>query len=661
MSSESFPPRRPGPDAGAVPKRAPSLLDDDGSSDFDKLSARRPVNPGVGGTPLLVSPQEAEPAVVTQPPAQSTGQATTQGAIAQPRFKLDPANVAPQSAGGGERKRLGEMLVDEGLITPEDLHKALQVHKAYNMKLGQYLIQRNLVDERNIVRLLAKQLRVEMFDPEEFPPDLSLSELVPEAISHKHLVVPLKRDGDMLMVGMMDPTDINAIDLIGKLSRLYVEPVICTEQEYVSYFYKIYGRMLEGIADVDFDIERPEGIEDSTVTISSLQYMAEDAPIIKLVNSTLVSALERRASDIHIQPKHDSAMMRFRVDGKLEEAPAPPKNFYLPFISRIKLLSNMDISVSRIPQDGRFTYRTRDREISVRTSTMPTIWGEKVVMRLLDQSGEAMGMEQLGLDAREQKIIETGLKRPYGMLLATGPTGSGKTTLLYALLKKLNNIDVNIVTLEDPVEYRLDEIAQIQLNRKAGMTFASGLRSVLRQDPDIIMVGEVRDLETADIAIRAALTGHKVLSTLHTNNAAETITRLIEMGIEPFLVASTLLVSVAQRLVRRVCTDCCEDMPATPAILKAMQVKTSENIMIKKPVGCPKCGRTGFKGRVGVYEILEIDQAVQDLILKRASSATIRNAAVEAGKLHTLKQNAAVKVLKGMTTIEEYMNVAFEH
>lgn len=595
-------------------------------------------------------------------PGNSPGHAAPGGTvpadIVPPRFRLDPSHTAPTT---GDRKKLGEMLVEDGLLSADDLHKALAVHKSYGMKLGQYLIQRNLVDERNIVRLLAKQLRVEMFDPEKYPPDISLSDVVPEAISHKHLLVPIKRTGDMLMLAMMDPTDLNAIDIIGKLTRLYVEPVICTEQEYVSYFYKIYGRMLEGIADVDYDVERPQGVEDSTFTISSLQYMAEDAPIIKLVNSTLVAALERRASDIHIQPRQDSILVRFRVDGKLEEAPAPPRQFFLPFISRIKLLSNMDISVSRIPQDGRFTYRTREREISVRTSTMPTIWGEKVVLRLLDQSGDAMDLEQLGLDAREQRIIESGLKRPYGMLLATGPTGSGKTTLLYALLKRLNTTDVNIVTLEDPVEYRMDSIAQIQLNRKAGMTFATGLRSVLRQDPDVIMVGEVRDLETADIAVRAALTGHKVLSTLHTNNAAETITRLIEMGIEPFLVASTLLVSVAQRLVRRVCTDCCEEFLATPSILKAMQVKTTEQIRIRRAVGCPRCGRTGFKGRIGVYEILEIDQAVQDLILRRASSATIRNAAVEAGKLHTLKQNAAIKVLRGLTTIEEYMSVAFEH
>ncbi len=568
-----------------------------------------------------------------------------------------PARGAPAHR---PRKLLGQMLLEENLITAEQLETALREQKNYGLKLGQYLIQRNLVDEHDIVRLLAIQLKVERYDKERFPTDAGIAAQVPEAIAHKHLLVPLKKEGSLLWLGMMDPTDLEAVDAVMKTSGLDVEPVICTEQEYVTHFYGVYGRMLEGIADVEVEQDNPITVEDSTFTISSLQYMAEDAPVVKLVNSTLVQALERGASDIHIQPKYDTVLLRFRVDGKLEEAPAPPKAFFLPFISRIKLLSNMDISVSRVPQDGRFTYRTRDKEISVRTSTIPTIFGEKVVMRLLNQSNEVLTFSQLGMSEREVRILEKAALRPYGMVLATGPTGSGKTTLLYSLLSRLNKVDVNIVTLEDPVEYRVENICQIQLNRKAGMTFASGLRSVLRQDPDIIMVGEVRDLETADIAIKSSLTGHKVLSTLHTNNAADTITRLVEMGIEPFLVASTLLVSIAQRLVRRVCGDCAEEYPVTERMYKVMGVKPGEALTAKRAKGCRKCGQSGYRGRVGVYEILEIDEMVKDLIIQRASAHQIRSAAVKAGSLVTLRQNAAIKVLEGETTFEEYMTIAFE-
>jgi len=391
------------------------------------------------------------------------------------------------------------------------------------------------------------------------------------------------------------------------------------------------------------------------VQVGSLQTMAGEAPVVRLANSIFTQAIRDGASDIHISPQQNNVQLRFRIDGKLLEVPSPPKSLFLPIIARMKILANMDITISRIPQDGRFTLKVDKKEINVRVSSIPTIHGENIVMRLLDMSGGIYTLDRLGMGAADMEKIESMSHKPYGMMLSTGPTGSGKSTSLYAILSAINKPDINIITLEDPVEYRINNVRQVQLNRKAGMTFASGLRSILRQDPDVIMVGEIRDGETAAISVQAAQTGHRVLSTVHTNDAAGAITRFIDMGVEPFLISSVLLVSFAQRLIRTVCPYCKESYNPPPKALAAMGITPQEikNATFQRGKGCYQCKNTGYKGRTGLFEVLVNDEMVQDMILRKMSSQEITRAVVDAGKLITLRQDAVKKVLQGITTLEE--------
>jgi type IV pilus assembly protein PilB len=401
----------------------------------------------------------------------------------------------------------------------------------------------------------------------------------------------------------------------------------------------------------DKEAEKTQITED--IEVSSLQGMAEEAPVVRLVNSILSQAVREGASDVHVSPEKNFVQVRFRVDGKLHEVPAPPKSMFLPIVSRLKILSNMDIAVSRIPQDGRFTVKMKNKEINIRTSTMPSIYGENMVLRLLDTSSGVYSLERLGMSDTDRSKLESMITKPYGMILSTGPTGSGKSTSLYSILKEINQPDINIITVEDPVEYRIEKIRQVQLNRKAGMTFADGLRSILRQDPDVIMVGEIRDTETATIAVQAALTGHRVLSTLHTNDAAGAITRFIDMGIEPFLVSSVMLASFAQRLVRTICPSCIEPYQPPPEALGYWGLQEVENSNFMHGKGCFNCMHTGYKGRTGVYEVLIIDEMVQNMVLKKNSAQEIGQAAQQNGNFTTLKEDAADKVVRGITTLEE--------
>jgi type IV pilus assembly protein PilB len=381
--------------------------------------------------------------------------------------------------------------------------------------------------------------------------------------------------------------------------------------------------------------------------------MAEEAPVVRLVNSILSQAVREGVSDVHISPEKDYVQVRFRLDGKLHEVPAPPKSMILLVISRLKILANMDIAQSRIPQDGRFTIKMDNKEINIRTSTIPTIYGENMVLRLLDTSSGVFSLKGLGMSKQDRDKVAKTVIKPYGMILSTGPTGSGKSTTIYSILKDLNQPDINIMTLEDPVEYRIAKIRQIQFNRKAGMTFASGLRSLMRQDPDVIMVGEIRDPETASIAVQAALTGHKVLSTVHTNDAAGAITRFIDMGIEPFLVSSVMLLAIAQRLVRRVCQYCRKTYQPPQVALEYWGLDKVENANFLRGTGCFNCMDKGYKGRTGIYEVLVIDEMVQDMILMKKTAQEISRATRQAGTLATLQEDAAKKVLDGTTTIEE--------
>ena len=557
------------------------------------------------------------------------------------------------------RKKLGEILVEGGLLTQKQLEEALPFQKKSNLKLGQFLVREGIVSESQIVDLVSNQLRLEKYRPDKYTIDVDLANLLPADIAHKYQAAPLQKNGLLLTIAMMDPLDINGLDAIEVYTNCEVEAIICTEQHLNQLLNSLYGSyagiggVLEDMEEMEIDktTEKAHATED--VEVSSLQGMAEEAPVVRLVNSILSQGVREGASDIHVSPEKAYVQVRFRVDGRLHEVPAPPKSMFLPIISRLKILANMDIAVSRIPQDGRFTVKMKNKDINIRASTIPSIYGENMVLRLLDTSTSIYSLERLGMNEKDRQKLERMISKPYGMILSTGPTGSGKSTSLYSILKKINEPDINIITVEDPVEYRIEKIRQVQLNRKAGMTFASGLRSILRQDPDVIMVGEIRDSETANIAVQAALTGHRVLSTLHTNDSPGAITRFVDMGIEPFLVASVMIVAFAQRLVRNVCPSCKAPYNPPAEALKFWGLDKVKNANFKQGQGCFNCMHTGYKGRSGVYELLLIDDLVKDLILKNASAHEISRAASESGDYHTLKENAAEKVILGITSLEE--------
>ena len=550
------------------------------------------------------------------------------------------------------------MLVEGGLLTDEQLKQAVIGHKKNKMKLGQFLVREGIISGSQIVDLVSRQLQIKKYQPDKYPIDMSLSKVIAVDVAQKHHFVPLNKSRYLLTIAMTDPMDINTLDAIEVLTNTEVEPVICTDQEFNQLVGSLYGTY-SGIGGVleEMQYERAEDIEKALLTedveVGSLQNMAEEAPVVRLVNTILSQAVREGASDVHISPEKDYVQVRFRVDGKLHEVPAPPKSMILLVISRLKILANMDIALSRVPQDGRFTIKMDNKEINIRTSTIPTIYGENLVLRLLDTSGGIYSLESLGMYEEDRVKVESMIVKPYGMILSTGPTGSGKSTSIYSILKKINQPDINIITLEDPVEYRIEKIRQIQFNRKAGMTFASGLRSIMRQDPDVIMVGEIRDPETASIAVQAALTGHRVLSTVHTNDAAGAITRFIDMGIEPFLVASVMLLSIAQRLVRRVCSYCKKPYQPPQAAMEYWGLDKVQNANFLRGTGCFNCMDKGYKGRTGIYEVLAIDEMIQEMILNRRSAQEVTRAARQAGKLTTLQEDAAKKVLDGTTTLEE--------
>ena len=557
------------------------------------------------------------------------------------------------------RKKLGEILVEGGLLTQKKLEEALPFQKKSHLKLGQFLVREGIVNESQIVDLVSNQLRLEKYRPENYTIDMDLANLLPADIAHKYQAAPLQKNGLLLSIAMVDPLDINALDAIELFTNCEVEAIICSEQHLNNLLSSLYGTyagiggVLEDMQEMAIDKAAVKSTITEDVEVSSLQGMAEEAPVVRLVNSILSQSVREGASDIHISPEKESVQIRFRVDGRLHEVPAPPKSMFLPIISRLKILSNMDIAISRTPQDGRFTVKMKNKDINIRVSTIPSIYGENMVLRLLDTSSSIYSLERLGMNERDRKRLESTIARPHGMILSTGPTGSGKSTSLYSILIKINQPDINIITIEDPVEYRIEKIRQVQLNRKAGMTFAGGLRSILRQDPDVIMVGEIRDSETANIAVQAALTGHRVLSTLHTNDSPGAITRFIDMGIEPFLVASVMIVSFAQRLVRKVCPSCKTTYRPSREALRFWRLDQVKNANFQRGKGCFNCMHTGYKGRTGVYEVLIIDEMVQNLILKRKSAQEISRAAKEAGNFTTLEENAAEKVMQGITSLEE--------
>ena len=556
----------------------------------------------------------------------------------------------------GAKSRLGEMLIEAGLLTEEALRKALQDQPKSPLKLGQLLARRGLVGEGDLAEIVSRQLNIERYHPDHYPIDLSLSQFVPIELAQQHQIAPVRKKGRLLTIATIDPLDIHTLDTIEMLTGCEVEPAIGTEREIkqlISSLYGIQSTIGTALENLEIDTQRTEDPDQEDVQVASLQDLAAEAPVIRLVNTIFSQAVREGASDIHISPQQNSVQIRFRIDGKLYDVPAPRKSSFLSIVARIKILSNMDITVSRVTQDGRFTLKMDRKEINVRVSSIPTIYGENLVLRLLDTSGSVYSLDGLGMIESDIRKIKSIINKPYGMILSTGPTGSGKSTTIYAILNELNRPDCNIMTLEDPVEYRIDNIRQIQLNRKAGMTFAGGLRTILRQDPDIIMVGEIRDPETAAIAVQAAQTGHRVLSTVHTNDAAGAISRFIDMDVEPFLISSVLLATFAQRLVRTICPYCKERYQPPKEALIAVGLDGVQDAGFQRGRGCSQCLNTGYKGRTGIFEVLINDEMIQHMILERRSAQEITREAKRSGRLRTLQEDAAGKVLQGITTLEE--------
>ncbi len=551
------------------------------------------------------------------------------------------------------RKRLGEMLVDAYLLTAEQLDELLVRQKQAGVKFGDFLIDQGVVTREVIIELLCDQLQIHRYTPEEYEVGPELAGIIAHDVATKHQIVPLKREPFVLKIAMVDPLDINALDMVERMADIEVEPLICTESELSLLMNGIYG-VRSAVTEVMGDLKEPE-FEPIVAAeqFSNIQDIADAAPVVRLVNSILRQAVQEKASDIHLSPQQRSSQLRLRIDGKLHEMPPPPQNLFTGIISRIKILAGMDIANTRIPQDGRFNIRVDSQEISFRASTLPTIHGENMVLRLLYVSAGALPLGTLGLRHDDLEKLRKMAKQPYGMLLSVGPTGSGKSSSLYALLNEISNPEINIITLEDPVEFRMDNVRQVQLNVKAGMTFASGLRAILRQDPNVIMVGEIRDEETAKIATQAALTGHLVLSTLHTNYSAGAITRLQDMGIAPYLIASSVLGVCAQRLLRQVCSHCAVPFAPTPEQISFWGLEDYSKPNFQVGTGCALCMGTGYKGRVGLFEILILDDEVQEMIIRQTSSAEIAATLHRQGKLRLLKEAAAMRIAEGLTTFEE--------
>ena len=587
--------------------------------------------------------------------------------------------------------KLGEILVRENLISPQHLREALDYQREHGGRLGLNLVKLGLVSDDMITAVLSRQYGIPSVNLDLFHIDEAVLRLIPQEVAQKYSVLPLSRVGATLTLAMVDPTNVFAMDDVKFMTGLNVEPVVVAEASIQDAISKYYGSTKEielaslsdevvyegagkganggitsadlvGLDTIDFDASghaELEVLEDNEeIDLTTLSRMSEDAPVVRLVNVLLVDALRRGASDIHVEPYEKELRIRFRIDGVLYDIMHPPLKLRDALISRIKIMSKLDISEKRLPQDGRIKIKvkvdSRSRELDFRVSTLPTLFGEKVVLRLLDKENLMLDMTKLGFEPDSLVKFQRNISKPYGMVLVTGPTGSGKTNTLYSALQSLNTIETNIMTAEDPVEFNLVGVNQVQMKEQIGLNFAAALRSFLRQDPNIILVGEIRDFETAEIAIKAALTGHLVLSTLHTNDAPSTISRLMNMGIEPFLVATSVNLIQAQRLIRRICKDCKQDHPTPPEAMIEVGFTAEEAKKLKtyKGKGCSTCNNTGYKGRIGLYEVLEVTDEIRELILIGASALELRKKAIDDGMI-SLRESGLHKIRQGVTTIEE--------
>ncbi len=562
------------------------------------------------------------------------------------------------------RKRIGEKLIEEGLITEEQFQAALKRHQETKVILRQILIDLGYITEEKLMEFLGNYLGIPFIrDLTSKITDSELVNIIPEKTARQYLAVPLSKQRTTLTVAMADPLDVFAIDDLQTITKCKIKPVFAKREEISKAINELYGKkdaLKEMVKGVTEEAEELEIIKEKEIPEEDREAVAAQAgPIIRLVDTMIKQAIEKRASDIHIEPDEEKLRIRYRIDGVLRETMEPPKRLQASISSRIKIMAGMDIAVKRSPQDGRFRIKAKNKDIDVRVSTIPTIFGEKVVMRLLDQTSIMVGLQELGFSNDcLQRFVEL-IKRPHGIILVTGPTGSGKTTTLYVALQSINSPDKNIITLEEPVEYNLEGVNQIQVNVKAGVSFAKGLRSILRQDPDVIMVGEMRDLETAEIAVRAALTGHLVFSTLHTNDAASSIVRMVDMGVAPYLVASSVCGVLAQRLVRTICPKCKEAYHPSPDIVEENTLEgKAQDYTFYRGKGCDYCSKQGYLGRTGLFELMSVEKDIRHLIHTGRSSDDIREAAHKAG-MKLLWEDGLDKVLEGITTIEEVKRAAF--
>jgi len=563
--------------------------------------------------------------------------------------------------------KIGQLLVSNNLITEEQLKKALELQRKEGGRLGSNLVKLGFISEEKLVAFLSKQYGVPAINLSGYKIDSSITKFIPHEVAQKYQILPVARVGATLTIAMIDPSNVFAIDDVKFMTGYNVEPVVAAESAIRDAITEYYGQS-DALQTAMDSLKKQEGDlldfiqeeEEDEIDISELKQAVEEAPVVKLVNLTLSEAITRGASDIHVEPYEKSFRIRYRIDGVLYDVMQPPIKLKAALSSRIKIMSELDIAERRLPQDGRIKLKVKGREVDLRVSTLPTLFGEKIVMRILDKSSLVLDLTKLGFEQKALQEFEEAIHSPYGMVLVTGPTGSGKTTTLYSALSTINTVDVNIMTAEDPVEYNLVGINQVQMKEEIGLSFAAALRSFLRQDPDIIMVGEIRDFETAEIAVKAALTGHLVLSTLHTNDAPSTISRLLNMGIEPFLVSASVLLILAQRLCRKICQQCKEEekVPASALVNVGFSEEEARLIKCYRGKGCNICSGTGYKGRVALYEVMPVKDELKELILEGASAAEIKKTAVRLG-MKTLRMSGLSKIKEGITTVEEVLRVTF--
>jgi type IV pilus assembly protein PilB len=561
-------------------------------------------------------------------------------------------------------ERIADVLIEDGLLLPAQLEEAIDIQKKQGGRLLKLLTDRNYVTEQDMVISMGRCLDTPPINLSKVRVPEEVLSLVPKEMARAYKLAPVCKLGNKLFVAMADPLNVLALDDLRQRTKLEIVPMITTERAVTEALSGVHsaGHQMEqmlqeaasqSVADAEIVTNKREDID-----LDKLAHESEDAPVIKIVNLILVQALKEKASDIHIEPFEKTLKLRYRVDGALIEASSPPKALQLPIASRIKILAGLDIAERRLPQDGRFRIRVSGKEVDLRISVLPTVHGEKIVIRLLDKSALSGSIDQLGMDEFTLGVFKKAIDAPHGMLLVTGPTGSGKTTTLYTVLQELNSPDYNIVTVEDPIEYQLPGINQVAVKSDIGLDFAGALRSILRQDPDIVMIGEIRDNETADIAVKAALTGHQVLSTLHTNDAAGAITRLDDMGIEPFLISTSVILSCAQRLVRRICPNCREEFKPEHEMIEKLGIEDPDTTFFHG-AGCERCKRRGYLGRAAIIEVLPVTETVRRLIIKRASAAVIKNQAISEG-MKTLRMVGIDKAREGITTLEEVCRVTAE-